>query len=260
MTDVLEVCEPRLLAPSPSRFRYVDAVLGDEFLVNRCGILAVWDSSDDVIEISMPQIAAGNLLDEAFHRCRNCSIPHEPPCWSLPHGEQRRREPVFTAQAPSKADSFRRTLWLGIGACCSQRQSSLTTRQQKHHSLGRRTSWHHIQVLCHSNSYSPSHIEPCDGSPEVKTHLGVPPLVRRHRRRVLPHKPCVTACALPRTGDFGSEVTSTALRQVHTARQPFRRGIAVGTTRYDTNESPLPCREHRSVATLRLPPKSEPTF
>ena len=111
----------------------------------------------------------------------------------------------------------------GDAPVCTRDPRACRTRKRQQQKL--HSAWHYTQELCHANSYNPSRKEPSDGTAGVKTHSEVPPSVRRHRRPVLPHRSCVTACALPMTGDFGSEVTSTALRQVHTARQPFRRCV-----------------------------------
>lgn len=98
---------------------------------------------------------------------------------------------------------------------------------------------HYIQVLCHANAYYPSCKQPHGGPRRVLTHPGVPPLSRRHRRPVLPHKPSLAACVLPRTADRIRPVDSTVTSAEKSARQPFRRGIAVGTTRQ--RQRPLHC-------------------
>ncbi len=65
----------------------------------------------------------------------------------------------------------------------------------------------------------------------MKTHEARPPLVRRPTRSVLPNRSCETACALSRTAGWKSQPTAQLNRHVHTARQPFRRGLVAGTTR-----------------------------
>ena len=71
------------------------------------------------------------------------------------------------------------------------------------------------------------------------------PSVCRHERRTLPSSSSVAARALPRTTQGFHSLGSNSLQQLHTARQPFRRRIALSTTCQHANDLRLPCRKNR---------------
>jgi hypothetical protein len=80
----------------------------------------------------------------------------------------------------------------------------------------------------------------------VWIHAGRTPSVRRHGTLVLPDKSRVTARAVPRTSEAGySRLLARHRRSVHTARQPFRRGLVPGTTRKHTNGIPTALQGYR---------------
>ena len=64
--DVLQVGSTELLAASASRFRHVDAVLFDEFAVDDGCVFVGWDVAGYVEQVTVSQIATGNLLHESF--------------------------------------------------------------------------------------------------------------------------------------------------------------------------------------------------
>ena len=100
----------------------------------------------------------------------------------------------------------------------------------------------HILHVAARQSILPLTQKTTGGRLRILTHEARPPSIRRHKTNGLPSVSRVAACALPRTGDQSSPAQSIDQK---TARQPFRRRYAPGTTRKRTNESPLPCREHR---------------
>jgi hypothetical protein len=97
VADVLEVGLTRFLAPRACWFGYGDPVLRDQLLIHGLRIFPLGNPPGDVEPVTVTQVAAGDLLDEALNWCRFGSILHEPP-WICKEGA------CSSAQAPLKAE------------------------------------------------------------------------------------------------------------------------------------------------------------
>lgn len=111
-----------------------------------------------------------------------------------------------------------------------------------------------IQEYTAANPYYPPQKKTVGVRIRVSTHAQRSPSVRRHRRPILPNQSRVTARVHPRNRHSRQHanrqhVASTLLKS---ARQPFRRDYAPGTTRECINDRPLPCRSVAQVQ-RRLP-------
>ena len=63
MPDVLHICQAAPFAIGFLTLFDVDAVFGDQLLVERSRILAGLDPARDIEPVAVPQIADGDLLD-----------------------------------------------------------------------------------------------------------------------------------------------------------------------------------------------------
>jgi hypothetical protein len=100
----------------------------------------------------------------------------------------------------------------------------------------------HIQNVAARQSILPFTPKKAGGRLRVLTHEAHPPPIGRHRNCGLPSAIRVTACALPRTDD-ASHRHNQSTRKLPVS--PFVVACAPGTTRKRSNESSLPCKEHR---------------
>ncbi len=78
MTKILQVCQAQLLAPGACPFRYADAVFLDEFPVDDLSVLAPWNPPRHIEPVTMTQVGASDLLDEAGDGNNFGTILHVP--------------------------------------------------------------------------------------------------------------------------------------------------------------------------------------
>ena len=151
----------------------------------------------------MTQVAAGDLLNESFHRCCHSSILH---CASMLQKTSKQMvEPVLRPnwcarhRFPKPLEKKNAGGMPAVLPLCKDHAGPLTEGRNT-------TAGVYAGAALHSCIVPRQCIQPFtqttsrqyDRSADA---LRVPPLSHRHKRPVLPHKSCVTACVLPRTAD-----------------------------------------------------------
>lgn len=79
VADVLKVGVPGFLPAGAGGFGDGDPVFGNQLLIHGPWVFALGNPTGHVEPVTVTQVAAGNLLDEALDGSRFGSVLHEPP-------------------------------------------------------------------------------------------------------------------------------------------------------------------------------------